>query len=292
MDVAASPPACPRDAIERMNTPSSAAYACIRTRSPSSAPPVIGDDGSTATTATVRPAVRELRDERGDERRLARAGRPGDPDEVRAAGQRVEAAQRGLGDGRAVLDGGQQPGERAPVAGAGGVGQGGGALRDGVSAIGPAASRAGVALARMKSATSPIVVPGPKTAATPASRSGGTSSSGMIPPTVTRTSSRPRSRSCALTRGHERHVGAGQDRQADDVDVLLERGGHDHLGRLAEARVDDLEALVAQAAGEHLGAAVVAVEAGLRDQHLERSVGHARDCRRAAQGAADRRWAR
>src|SRR5262245_37087038 len=58
----------------------------------------------------------------------------------------------------------------------------------------------------------------------------------------------------------ERHVGAAQDRQADDVDVLLERRVHDHLGRLAKARVDDLEALVAEAAGEDLRAAVVAVE--------------------------------
>src|SRR5258705_7682376 len=41
-----------------MKTPSSAAYACIRTRSPSNAPPVIGDDGSTAMTATDRPAPR------------------------------------------------------------------------------------------------------------------------------------------------------------------------------------------------------------------------------------------
>ena len=69
-------------------------------------------------------------------------------------------------------------------------------------------------------------------------------------------------------------MGARQDRQPDDVDVLLERGGGDHLGRLAKAGVDDLEALVAQAPGEDLRAAVVAVEAGLRDEHLDRSVGH------------------
>jgi hypothetical protein len=57
-EVEARPPACPRDAIDRMNTASSPAYDCIRTRSPRSAPPVIGEDGSTATTATVRPALR------------------------------------------------------------------------------------------------------------------------------------------------------------------------------------------------------------------------------------------
>ena len=73
---------------------------------------------------------------------------------------------------------------------------------------------------------------------------------------------------------HEGHVRTGQDGQADDVDIFLERGRGDHLGRLSEARVDDLEALVAQPTREHLGAAVVAVEAGLGDQHLERSVSH------------------
>ena len=76
-------------------------------------------------------------------------------------------------------------------------------------------------------------------------------------------------------------MGARQDRQADDVDVLLEGRGRDHLGRLAEARVDDLEALVAQAAGEDLRAAVVAVEAGLGDQDLDRAVGHGRIVPRA-----------
>ena len=74
--------------------------------------------------------------------------------------------------------------------------------------------------------------------------------------------------------GHERHVRARQDRHAHDVDVLLERGGHDHVRGLPEARVHDLEALVAEAACEHLGATVVAVEPGLGDQHLQRSVGH------------------
>ena len=43
-------------------------------------------------------------------------GRPGDPDEVRPPGHRVEPPQRGLGDRRAVLDRGQQPGQREPVA--------------------------------------------------------------------------------------------------------------------------------------------------------------------------------
>ena len=35
-----------------MNTPGSVAWSCIRTRSPRIAPPVNGDDGSIASTAT------------------------------------------------------------------------------------------------------------------------------------------------------------------------------------------------------------------------------------------------
>ena len=68
---------------------------------------------------------------------------------------------------------------------------------------------------------------------------------------------------------------AGQDREADDVDVLLLGGIGDHLRRLAQAGVDHLEALVAQPAGEDLGAAIVAVEARLGDQDADGRIGHA-----------------
>ena len=57
-DATARPPRCPRVAIDRMKTPGSVACSCIRTRSPSSAPPENGDDGSTASTATRVPAAR------------------------------------------------------------------------------------------------------------------------------------------------------------------------------------------------------------------------------------------
>ena len=40
-------------------------------------------------------------------------------------------------------------------------------------------------------------------------------------------------------------VGAGENREADDVDVFLDGGGGDHLWRLAEAGVHDLHAGVA-----------------------------------------------
>jgi hypothetical protein len=44
-----------------MKTPVSVACSCILTRSPSSAPPVKGEDGSTASTATDRPRARNAR---------------------------------------------------------------------------------------------------------------------------------------------------------------------------------------------------------------------------------------
>ena len=45
-------------AIERMNTPGSVAWSCMRTRSPRIAPPLNGEDGSMASTATSRSSER------------------------------------------------------------------------------------------------------------------------------------------------------------------------------------------------------------------------------------------
>ena len=95
------------------------------------------------------------------------------------------------------------------------------------------------------------------------------SSFGMMPPPVIRMSSRPCLDEQVAHAREERHVRAGEDREADHVDVLLHGGGGDHLGRLVQAGVDDLHAGVAQRGGDDLGAAVVAVEAGLGDEHSD-----------------------
>ena len=91
---AASPPSEPRVAIERMKTPGSSATASMRMRSPSSAPPVNGDVGSTAIDADreARLAIgaRELRGERA----LPRARRSGDADAPRAADARLQAREQ------------------------------------------------------------------------------------------------------------------------------------------------------------------------------------------------------
>src|SRR5271165_3788242 len=70
-------------------------------------------------------------------------------------------------------------------------------------------------------------------------------------------------------------VGAGEDGEADDIDVFLDGSGGDHLRGLAEAGVDDFHAGVAEGAGDDFGAAVVAVEAGLGNQYANFAVrGH------------------
>ena len=56
---AARPPSLPPAAVERIRMPSSLGSWSIRARSPSSEPPERLEDGSTASTATVRPASRQ-----------------------------------------------------------------------------------------------------------------------------------------------------------------------------------------------------------------------------------------
>ena len=68
---------------------------------------------------------------------------------------------------------------------------------------------------------------------------------------------------------HQRHVRAGEDREADDVHALLQRGVGDAGGGEADALVDHLDAGIAGGHRYLLGAVAVAVEAGLADQHLE-----------------------
>ena len=65
-------------------------------------------------TPTVRPAVRSSADQAIDERALAGAGRPGDADEIRAAGVRdsMRRDQRGAPPARLVLDEGDGAGDR------------------------------------------------------------------------------------------------------------------------------------------------------------------------------------
>ena len=71
-------------------------------------------------------------------------------------------------------------------------------------------------------------------------------------------------------------VGAREHGQPDHVDVLLDRLGHELLGRPLEPRVEHLDPRVPEGVRHDLGAAVVAIEARLRDQHPERAGGRHR----------------
>src|SRR5262249_40222417 len=72
--------------------------------------------------------------------------------------------------------------------------------------------------------------------------------------------------------GREQQVGAGEDRQPDHVDVLLDRLGDDLLRRALEPGVDDLEAGVAQGLGDDLRPAVVAVQPRLGEEDLHAGI--------------------
>ena len=102
------------------------------------------------------------------------------------------------------------------------------------------------------------------TSATPCSFNVAMSPDGMTPPPKTTMS--PRSRLQLLHHpGEEGEVGAGEQRQADGVHVLLQRGLGDLLGCLVQAGVDDFEPGVAQGSRDRLRPTVVAVEPGLGD---------------------------
>ena len=111
----ASPPRWPRVAIERMNTPVSVAWSCMRTRSPRIAPPLNGLVGSTARTPTVAPVGADRRDEPVGERRLPGTRRAGDADRPRVAGVRVQRGDDRARVGATVLDERDQLRDRTPV---------------------------------------------------------------------------------------------------------------------------------------------------------------------------------
>jgi len=71
-------------------------------------------------------------------------------------------------------------------------------------------------------------------------------------------------------------VSTGKNGEADDVDVFLDSGGSDHLGRLPEAGVNDFHASVAQRPRDDLRPAIVAIKAGLGNQHSYFFLGHIR----------------
>ena len=98
------------------------------------------------------------------------------------------------------------------------------------------------------------------------------SSWGMMPPPNTATSLAPCAFSASITAGKSVRWAPDMMERPYRVHVLLDGSRRDHLRGLVQAGVDDLEPRVAQGAGDDLGAAIVAVEAGLRDQDSQRAI--------------------
>ena len=94
-----------------------------------------------------------------------------------------------------------------------------------------------------------------------------------MPPTTTGAPT-PASRERCHDRGDQLAVRAGEDRQADHVDALLERRGCDLRGRQADPFIDHVHAGVARTDGDLLGTVGVAVEAGLADEDLRAAAEH------------------
>ncbi len=123
----------------------------------------------------------------------------------------------------------------------------------------------------IRSTISGIVVPGPSDRShAQCSSSLGTSSSGMMPPIITPTCSRPFSPQFVHQRRDERHVGAAQQADAQPVGVFVQGRLHDCFDRLPEAGIDHVKARIAQATSDDLHAAVVSVETDLRQHHPRR----------------------
>ena len=112
-------------------------------------------------------------------------------------------------------------------------------------------------------------VPGPNNLPTPWVCSLSMSSFGMIPPPVTQDIAATLVLSSSWTRGNSVMCAPREDREADDVDILLHRRAGDHLGCLVEPGIDDLHPGVTERGRDDLRAPVVSVEAGLGDQHAD-----------------------
>src|SRR5881396_1301027 len=263
----ASPPAWPRVAIDRMKTPGSTPVSAIRIRSPSTAPPVYGDVGSTATTPTFRSRLRYFLTSRLIKELFPTPGGPVNP---------TTWARPVCGKIRA----------RASVA------------SGSSSSIREMSFAAARLLPASKSSTRS------ETESCAAPFRAGTASRTFARRLKKRddvSEGRPGSEghfdACLLQLrdillrddpaacnedvarlpllqelhdlGEEGHVSPAQAGEADRIDVLLDCGLDDVLRRLPEARIDDLHPRVAQRPGDDLRPAIVTVQSGFGNEDAD-----------------------
>lgn len=75
-----------------------------------------------------------------------------------------------------------------------------------------------------------------------------------------------------LNRRDQRHMRAGKNRKADDINVLLDCGLHHHLRRLMKPRVDDFEARITQRPRHNFGATIVTIQTRLSNENAIRTL--------------------
>src|SRR3954447_19046529 len=118
---AASPPSRVPAAVERIRTPSSRGSCSIRARSPSSDPPERFDEGSTASTATVRPALRHVDTRADSSDDLPAPGGPVTPtrcapSDAPTSASSAEACSRPPGERSSMTLSAAGPARRSPAA--------------------------------------------------------------------------------------------------------------------------------------------------------------------------------
>src|SRR5256885_9972125 len=263
----ASPPAWPRVAIDRMKTPGSTPVSAMRIRSPSTAPPVYGDVGSTATTPTFRSRLRYLRTSRLIRELFPTPGGPVNPTTwARPVCGKIRArASVASGSSSSIREMSFAAARLLPASKS--------STRPETESC-AAPFRAGMAsrtFARRLKKRDDVSEGGP--------RSEDHLNACLLELRDIFLRDDPAARDEDVARlpllqelhdlGEEGHVRSAQAGEADRVDVLLDRGLDDVLRCLPQAGVDDLHPRVAQRPGDDLRPAIVTVQSGLGDEDAD-----------------------
>src|SRR6266540_1216917 len=256
--------------MDRMKTPGSTPVSAMRMRSPSTAPPEYGDVGSTATTPTFLSCARNVRTRRLISELFPAPGGPVNPTtwarpvcgKIRATASTASASSSSMSE--MTFPAARLSPRRSARTSSGTDSRD--RRGDGLRRV--TASRT---FARLLEERDDIPERRPRTEHHPDARllelrdvvlrddpSGHHDDVARLPLLQQ-----------LDDRREESHMGAAERGQADRVAVLLDRGLDDVLGRLPEAGVDDLHPRVPQGARDDLRAAVVPIQAGLRNEHAD-----------------------
>jgi hypothetical protein len=75
-----------------------------------------------------------------------------------------------------------------------------------------------------------------------------------------------------LDQWEQRHVGAGKDRKADGISILLDGRGHDLIRSLEQTGINHLKTGISEGSSDDLGPSVMAIEAWFCDDDAVPSV--------------------